>query len=123
MIFSTGLDSNAAASVIERLRSLADKGKTVVAVIHQPSQHVFAAFDDLLLVSEGKQMYFGPTASVRQYMDTHASKAPVEMGTAEHILGESVISFRTAYQSIFSEYSQNVRTRLYFSCTNVWRDN
>ena len=100
MIFFTGLDSNAAASVIERLRSLADKGKTVVAVIHQPSQHVFAAFDDLLLVSEGKQMYFGPIASVRQYMDTHASKAPMEMGTAEHILGESFPSER--HNNLFS---------------------
>jgi ABC-type multidrug transport system ATPase subunit len=83
---TSGLDSTAAASLVETLRGLADKGKTVVAVIHQPSQHVFAAFDDLLLVSEGKQVYFGPTASVRQYMDKYASKAPLEMGTAEHIL-------------------------------------
>jgi ABC-type multidrug transport system ATPase subunit len=58
----------------------------VIAVIHQPSQHVFAEFDDLLLVSEGKQMYFGEIASVRNYMETHAYKAPPEMGTAEHIL-------------------------------------
>ena len=85
---TSGLDSNAAASVVDRLRSLADKGKTIVAVIHQPSQQVFSSFDDLLLVSEGRQMYFGEVASVRQYMDTHVRKAPLEMGTAEHILGE-----------------------------------
>lgn len=83
---TTGLDSTAATGVVETLRSLADAGKTVVAVIHQPSQHVFAAFDDLLLVSEGKQMYFGEVANVRQYMDMHVVKAPSEMGTAEHIL-------------------------------------
>eukprot|EP00980_Cylindrotheca_fusiformis_P017644 scaffold5529_cov117-Cylindrotheca_fusiformis.AAC.21 len=84
---TSGLDSTAATSLVETLRSLADKGKTVVAVIHQPSQHVFAAFDDLLLVSEGKQMYFGKVSSVRQYMDTYAHIAEQEMGTAEHILG------------------------------------
>ena len=82
----TGLDSTAATSVVETLRSLADAGKTVVAVIHQPSQHVFAAFDDLLLVSEGRQMYFGDVTNVRQYMDSNIVKAPSEMGTAEHIL-------------------------------------
>jgi len=83
---TTGLDSTAATSVVETLRTLADAGKTVVAVIHQPSQHVFAAFDDLLLVSEGRQMYFGDVSSVRQYMDLNVVKAPSEMGTAEHIL-------------------------------------
>lgn len=57
-----------------------------MAVIHQPSQHVFAAFDDLLLLSEGMQMYFGEVSKVRQYMDSNVMKAPAEMGTAEHIL-------------------------------------
>jgi hypothetical protein len=86
VVRSTGLDSTAATGVVETLRSLADSGKTVIAVIHQPSQHVFASFDDLLLVSEGKQMFFGDVAGVRQYMNTHVTKAPSEMGTAEHIL-------------------------------------
>lgn len=83
---TSGLDSTAAAGVVETLRSLADSGKTIICVIHQPSQHVFASFDDLLLVSEGKQMFFGDVAGVREYMNTHVTKAPTEMGTAEHIL-------------------------------------
>jgi ABC-type multidrug transport system permease subunit len=85
-MFRKGLDSTAATNIVESLRKLADSGKTVVAVIHQPSQHVFAAFDDLLLLSEGKQMYFGEVSKVRQYMDSNVMKAPAEMGTAEHIL-------------------------------------
>lgn len=82
----SGLDSTAAAGVIETLRDLADAGKTVIAVIHQPSQHVFASFDDLLLVSEGKQMYFGESSSVRSWMESHVSLAPPDIGTAEYIL-------------------------------------
>ena len=82
----SGLDSTAATSLVEVLRSLADSGKTIIAVIHQPSQHVFAAFDDLMLVSDGKQMYFGEVAGVRKHMDANARKAPAEMGTAEHVL-------------------------------------
>ena len=81
-----GLDSTAASGVIDTLRDLADSGKTVVAVIHQPSQHVFASFDDLLLVSEGKQMYFGESSKVRDWMQGYVKSAPAEMGTAEFIL-------------------------------------
>ncbi|VEU37074.1 unnamed protein product [Pseudo-nitzschia multistriata] len=83
---TSGLDSTAAATLVTALRKLADSGETVVAVIHQPSQHVFSSFDDLLLVSEGKQMYFGETSKVRDYMDRHVTRASGEMGTAEHVL-------------------------------------
>jgi hypothetical protein len=72
--------------VVETLRELADRGKTVIAVIHQPSQHAFAMFDDLLLLSEGKQMYFGPINHVRAYLEQLGYAAPKEMGTAEHVL-------------------------------------
>ena len=64
VIFFTGLDSTSSTALVSALRTLADSGKTIIAVIHQPSQHVFAAFDDLLLVSEGKQMYYGPVSEV-----------------------------------------------------------
>lgn len=83
---TSGLDSTAATGLVAALRSLADSGETIVAVIHQPSQQVFSAFDDLLLVSEGQQMYFGETSKVRQYMNKNVINASAETGTAEHIL-------------------------------------
>jgi len=83
---TSGLDSYQATQVVETLRRLADGGKTVVAVIHQPSQHVFGMFDDLLLISEGKQMYYGEVAKVRSYMDQLGYSAEQEVGTAEHVL-------------------------------------
>ena len=73
-------------TLISTLRKLADQGKTIIAVIHQPSQHVFSKFDDLLLVSEGKQMYYGPQQDVRQYMEDLGFPALDEIGTAEHVL-------------------------------------
>lgn len=83
---TSGLDSYQAMQVVETLRKLADDGKTVIAVIHQPSQQAFAQFDDLLLVSEGRQMYFGPVSKVRSYLDGLGYRASSETGTAEHIL-------------------------------------
>lgn len=83
---TSGLDSFQATQVIETLRTLANQGKTVVAVIHQPSQHTFQLFDDLLLISEGRQMYFGEVSEVRQYMTDLGYGCETEVGTAEHVL-------------------------------------
>ena len=83
---TSGLDSTSTTKLIQTLRELADAGKTVVAVIHQPSQNVFAKFDDLLLVSEGRQMYYGEVKKVRSYMDRRGYTAIAETGTAEHII-------------------------------------
>ena len=83
---TSGLDSAAAASLVEKLRNLADGGKTIVAVIHQPSQQVFSMFDDLLLLSDGRQMYYGPVSEVRQYMERQGYPAEPEVGTAEYVL-------------------------------------
>ena len=81
------MDSTAATTLIQNLRELADReGKTIVAVIHQPSQHVFSKFDDLLLLADGKLMYFGALAEVRGYMARRGYMAPADMGTAEHVL-------------------------------------
>jgi len=83
---TSGLDSYQAAQVIETLRKLADQGKTIVSVIHQPSQHTFSLFDDLLLVSEGKLMYYGEVSHVRQYFTDMGLGCKQEVGTAEHVL-------------------------------------
>ena len=83
---TSGLDSSAATNLISTLRELADAGKTVIAVIHQPSQHVFAKFDDVLLLSEGKQMFFGPRRDIRDYMEAFGCSPVPEIGTAEYIL-------------------------------------
>lgn len=83
---TSGLDSYQAAQVVETLRKLADSGKTVIAVIHQPSQSIFNMFDDLLLMSEGKLMYFGETSKVRSHFKELGYPCASDTGTAEHVL-------------------------------------
>ena len=79
---TSGLDATAATSMMTTLRRMADNGKTIIAVIHQPSQHVFAMFDDLLLVNEGKLMYMGEVKGVRAHMNLYGCRADPEIGTA-----------------------------------------
>ena len=56
---TSGLDSAAAYFVMAAIRRLATRGKTVLTVIHQPPSEVFELFSTLLLLSEGRTVYFG----------------------------------------------------------------
>ena len=65
---TSGLDSSAALEVCRTLRSIADLGLTVVAVIHQPREEIFRSFDDLLLLAPGGHtVYMGPQAQAMDY--------------------------------------------------------
>ncbi|KAJ4871950.1 ABC transporter G family member 25 [Raphanus sativus] len=57
---TSGLDATAALRLVQTLAGMAHgKGKTVVTSIHQPSSRVFQMFDTVLLLSEGRCLFFG----------------------------------------------------------------
>ncbi|WAQ93839.1 WHITE-like protein [Mya arenaria] len=51
---TSGLDSFMAEKIVQTLKVMADKGKTIVCTIHQPSSEVCALFDHLLIMAEGR---------------------------------------------------------------------
>lgn len=51
-----GLDSHAALAVVKHLIALTNSGHSVACSIHQPRQEIFASFDKILLMSEGRQV-------------------------------------------------------------------
>jgi ABC-type cobalamin/Fe3+-siderophores transport system ATPase subunit len=53
------VDSFNALNVMLSLRHLCQNGRTVITTIHQPRSNIYNLFDNLLLLSEGKTMYFG----------------------------------------------------------------
>jgi ABC-type multidrug transport system ATPase subunit len=59
--------------VVGTLRDLASSGHTVVCSIHQPRSSIFKMFDDLLLLSEGRVVYFGPAEGVLQHFEAVSS--------------------------------------------------
>ncbi|KAK9736642.1 ABC transporter [Popillia japonica] len=56
---TSGLDSFMALNVIQVLKGMAQNGKTVVCTIHQPSSELYAMFDKLLLMAEGRVAFIG----------------------------------------------------------------
>lgn len=67
------------AQVMSTLKSLASQGHTVVCSIHQPRSSIFAMFDDLLLLSEGRPVYWGPADQVRA-LGGHSGVSAVRNG-------------------------------------------
>ncbi|EFX00255.1 ABC transporter cdr4 [Grosmannia clavigera kw1407] len=63
-----GLDSANAVEFVKTLRLQTELfGNTAVVSIYQAPQSAYDLFDKVLLIYEGRQIYFGPTAAARQY--------------------------------------------------------
>ncbi|KAA0175925.1 hypothetical protein FNF27_02646 [Cafeteria roenbergensis] len=59
---TTGLDSNAAMTIIRILRRLArEQNRTIICTIHQPRASILPLADQLVLLASGRQVYTGPT--------------------------------------------------------------
>jgi ABC-type multidrug transport system permease subunit len=68
---TSGLDSDTAWAICSLLRRLADEGQAVLCTIHQPSESLFSMFDRLLLLRQGRCIYFGDIGSKASTMSTY----------------------------------------------------
>jgi ABC-type glutathione transport system ATPase component len=64
---SSGLDSFMAENVIQTLKNMASKGKTIICTIHQPSSEVYTLFDRVMLMAEGRVAYLGPAEQCLEF--------------------------------------------------------
>ena len=68
---------------IQALKKLASEGKTVICTIHQPSSEVFAMFDRILLMAEGRTAFLGPIDDALQYFASHGMPCPANYNPAD----------------------------------------
>ena len=73
---TSGLDTLNAYNVVATLKTLARKGKTVVATLHQPSSEIFHMIDDLIVMAAGELVYCGPAGSAVEYFGTLGFACP-----------------------------------------------
>ena len=71
--------------VMLTLKELAAEGKTVVVAIHQPRSSIFALFDDLVLLSEGGQVYNGPAGDAVAHFAEQGFSCPPNYNPAEFL--------------------------------------
>jgi ABC-type multidrug transport system ATPase subunit len=71
---TSGLDSSTAWSICGLLRKLCDNGQTILCTIHQPSAEPLQMFDRLLLLQQGKLVYFGDVGHDAPHITTYFEK-------------------------------------------------
>ena len=73
---TTGLDSNTAVTIMYLLRDMANSGRTIVSVIHQPSTEIFREFDKLILICKGNIIYQGDAQVAVDYFNSINYECP-----------------------------------------------
>jgi ABC-type multidrug transport system permease subunit len=87
---TTGLDSFQAERVMEALKELAEEGgHTVITSIHQPRSSIYALFDDLMVLSEGRVMYLGPASKARDYFIEAMASIGLPFGVSKDVVRNS----------------------------------
>lgn len=99
---TSGLDSYTAYSLTKILSDYAHSGHSVIATIHQPSTDIFNLFDDLLLLNEGRVVYYGEANQVIEYFeDLSGREFPKYSNPADyifmHVLREKSLNELTEY--------------------------
>ncbi|CAL4067072.1 unnamed protein product, partial [Meganyctiphanes norvegica] len=83
---TTGLDSYNARKLVRMMKEMAARGKTILCTIHQPSSEVFAMFDKLLLLSEGRVAYMGSSSGALEFLDGLGHKCPSTFNPADYYI-------------------------------------
>ena len=65
---------------------MAYTGKTVICTIHQPSSEVFAMFDRILLMADGKTAFLGPIGEALEFFSSLGLPCPPNFNPADHFI-------------------------------------
>ena len=83
---TSGLDSTTAQRIVSTLWELSKGGRTIVMTIHQPSSRLFYMFHKVLLLSEGKPLYFGKGSEAMDYFSGIGYSPSIAMNPADFLL-------------------------------------
>ncbi len=86
---TSGLDSVSAARLVKLLKVLTEgpNKTTIIASIHQPSSALYHSFNQVVLLSQGRQLYFGPGgAKPAEWFASQGRPCPPGYNVADHLL-------------------------------------
>jgi ABC-type multidrug transport system ATPase subunit len=92
---TTGLDATSALQLIQTLKDLARKGRTIIVTLHQPRSEIWGLFDHLILLTGGSLVYSGPTDSCLSYFEKLRYTLPTFVNPAEYLIDLAAIDTRS----------------------------
>ncbi|KAF4989045.1 hypothetical protein FGRMN_9375 [Fusarium graminum] len=86
-----GLDASNALDFARVLRKHADEQqRTIIATLYQAGNNIYDQFDKVLVLAEGRQIYYGPSAEARQYFEKMGFKCPPGANIADFLTSVTV---------------------------------
>ena len=93
---TTGLDATSAFQLVRTLKTLAEKGRTIVTTIHQPRSEIYGIFDNLVILTKGAPVYSGTRQRCLPYFEEIGHSLPPFTNPAEHLIDVAAIDNRTS---------------------------
>ncbi|XP_070000443.1 protein white isoform X2 [Penaeus vannamei] len=85
---TSGLDSFMAQNVVAVMKNMAERGKTIISTIHQPSSEVFAMFDRVLLMAEGRVAFLGEVEAALKFFGSIDLHCPKQYNPSDHFIDQ-----------------------------------
>ncbi|KAG5993385.1 hypothetical protein E4U52_001993 [Claviceps spartinae] len=92
---TTGLDATSAFQLVRTLKSLAQKGRTIITTIHQPRSEIWDLFDNLIVLSRGGPVYSGSITDCLPWFTACGFSLPPFVNPAEFIIDVAAVDNRT----------------------------
>ena len=92
---TTGLDATSAFQLIRTLKTLAQKGRTVITTIHQPRSEIWDLFDNLVILSRGSPVYSGSIAQCLPWFEELDFHIPPFVNPAEFVIDIAAVDNRS----------------------------
>ncbi|GMF37151.1 unnamed protein product [Phytophthora fragariaefolia] len=83
---TSGLDSASTHNVMQFVSRLCQENKTVICTIHQPSSLVYEMFTNVVILTAGETVYFGPREHIINHFSTSGYSCPMYMNPAEYFI-------------------------------------
>ncbi|KAJ1967304.1 ATP-binding cassette transporter snq2, partial [Dispira parvispora] len=91
-----GLDASSALDYVRSLRIVADlMNRTTIVTLYQASENIYNIFDQVMVLADGRCIYFGPAQEARDYFQSLGYICPARQTTADFLTG---ITTRTEAQ-------------------------
>ncbi|XP_026315498.1 ATP-binding cassette sub-family G member 1 [Hyposmocoma kahamanoa] len=83
---TTGLDDVASSTCLSLLKRVARGGRTVICSVHTPSARLFAEFDHVYVVADGRCAYQGTAAGVVPFLKELQLPCPITYNPADFVI-------------------------------------
>ncbi|KAL2857058.1 ABC-2 type transporter-domain-containing protein [Aspergillus pseudoustus] len=119
-----GLDAGSALDWARAMRAMTDVyGLSTIVTLYQAGNHIYNLFDKVLVLDEGKQIYYGPRHQARPFMEQLGFVCGDGANVADFLTGVTVPTerqIRPGYEADFPTDADAIRCQYYAS--QIYKD-